>query len=64
MKTPLQHLKQIFDALEFANVGHLNALTEKLSLHDHGAAPGGVDPGDKRLDDSLENVAGATAPSL
>ncbi|MCX7192165.1 MAG: hypothetical protein NTY60_00790 [Proteobacteria bacterium] len=30
MKTLYQHLKQVFDSLEFTSVGHLDALTAKL----------------------------------
>lgn len=44
MKTLSQHLKQAFNALEFANVGHLNALTTMLNKTEQRVAAGRIEP--------------------
>ncbi len=64
MKTLSQHLKQVFDALEFTSVSHLNALNEKLAHHEFGPIDAAASPQHQRAEASMENIKSVAAPSL
>lgn len=57
MKMLSEQLKQALNALEFANAGHLHALTARLNQAERTIAPNRAEP----EDESAAHEAGSTA---